>query len=337
MSDTGKLDDLCLAPLRGVTVRTFRNLHAQWFTPTDRALAPFIPTFAGEKVKPVLLQDVDPGFGQRVPLVPQVIGKDPEQMRTLLRSFKALGYACADLNAGCPWPFVAKKGRGAGLLRDAEALARLLEVGCHEMPEGFSVKVRLGLTTPDLLAERMAVINAFPLREVTIHARTAKQMYEGSVLLDAFADAAARCRHPVVYNGDIRTRGDLARLKRRFPSVGRWMIGRGVASDPFLIERIRGEGDPPRDPARLRGFLDDYLAANEAELYGPASVLGRMKELWGYLRASLAAGDRAWAAVRISRTVDEYRRAVDDVFGRFQGFADDEAIRGIPEGADAGR
>jgi tRNA-dihydrouridine synthase len=119
-------DDLCLAPLRGVTVRAFRNLLATWFAPPDRAVAPFIPTFAGAKVKPVLLQDVDPDFGQEIPLVPQVIGKDPEQMRTLLRSFKALGYACADLNAGCPWPFVTKKGRGAGLLRDAAALARLL-------------------------------------------------------------------------------------------------------------------------------------------------------------------------------------------------------------------
>jgi hypothetical protein len=29
-------DDFCLAPLRGVTVRTFRNLHALWFRPPDR-------------------------------------------------------------------------------------------------------------------------------------------------------------------------------------------------------------------------------------------------------------------------------------------------------------
>jgi len=328
MSDSDTHDDLCLAPLRGVTVRSFRNLHAQWFATADRAVAPFIPTFAGEKVKPVLLRDIDPDFGQRIPLVPQVIGKDPEQMRTLLRSFKALGYACADLNAGCPWPFVVKKGRGAGLLRDADTLARLLETGCCEMPGGFSIKVRLGLVAPDLLAQRLTVINVFPLREVTIHARTAKQMYEGEVLLDAFEAAAALCRHPVVYNGDIRTPGDFERLKTRFPTIRRWMIGRGVAADPFLFERLRGGADAPRDPARLKGFLDDYLAVSEGELYGPASVLGRMKELWGYLRLSLRDGERAWAAVRVCRTVDEYRRAVDGTFVRFQGFADDAALRG---------
>jgi len=330
MSDMDTNDDFCLAPLRGVTIRTFRNLHALWFQPPDRAVAPFIPTFAGEKVKPILLQDVDPGFGQQIPLVPQVIGKDPEQMRTLLRSFKALGYACADLNAGCPWPFVAKKGRGAGLMRDASAFSRMLEVGCEEMPDGFSVKVRLGLDTPDLLAQRMEVLNAFPLREVTIHARTARQMYEGRVLLEPFERAAALCRHTVVYNGDIRTRGDLLRLKARFPAVARWMIGRGLASDPFLIERIRREGgEAAREPERLKGFLDDYLAVSVGELYGPASVLGRMKELWSYLHLSLRQGERIWRSVRVCRTVEEYRRVAAEVFEAFPGFVDDDVLSGI--------
>ncbi len=324
-----ELDDVCLAPLRGVTVRTFRNLHALWFRPPDRAVAPFIPTFAGAKVKPTLLKDIDPELGQSVALVPQVIGKDPEQLRPLLRSFKALGYACADLNAGCPWPFVAKKGRGAGLMRDAAAFGRMLETGCEEMPGGFSVKVRLGMDGPDLLLQRMELINSFPLREVAIHARTAKQMYEGQVLLEPFAAALAACRHPVVYNGDLRTRGDYLRLKARFPGVTRWMIGRGLAMDPFLIERLRREDAAEREVARLKGFLDDYVAASAEELYGPVSVLGRMKELWGYLHLSLRQGERVWGSVKICRTLEEYHRVVEGVFGAFPGFVADGELDGI--------
>ncbi len=331
MSERDTRDDLCLAPLRGVTVLTFRNLLAHWFQPPDRAVAPFIPTFAGAKVRLTLLRDIDPGFGQAIPVVPQVIGKDPEQLRTLLRSFKDLGYACADLNAGCPWPFVTKKGRGAGLMRDAAAFERMLAVGCEEMPDGFSVKVRLGLDRPGLLLERLAVLNAYPLREVAIHARTAKQMYEGTVQLEAFGEALAGCRHPVVYNGDLRTRRDFERLKARFPTVSRWMIGRGLAADPFLVGRIRDAVPRARDAERLKGFLDDYVAASASELHGPASVLGRMKELWGYLHGSLAQGERVWGAVKICRSLDEYRRVVDDVFARFPGFADDEELDGITE------
>ena len=299
---------LCLAPLRGVTVHTFRNLHAKWFMPPDRAVAPFIATVAGQKVKPSLLQDIDPARGQAVPVVPQVIGKDTAQLRTLLRAFKNLGYTCADLNAGCPWPFVVRKGRGAGLIRSADAFAAMLGTGCEEMPGGFSVKVRLGIDTPDLLAERMAIINAFPLREVTIHARTAKQMYGGEVLLDDFAAAAALCRHPVVYNGDIRTRDDFVAMRARFPGICRWMIGRGLAANPFLIEDIRDGVPAMRDTGRLQSFLDEYLAACEEELHGPASVLGRMKELWSYLHAFFPNGGRLWDTIKICRTLDEYRR-----------------------------
>jgi len=302
--------DICLAPLRGVTVRTFRNLLAKWFLPPDRAVAPFIATVAGQKVKPVLLQDIDPARGQAIPVVPQVIGKDTAQLRTLLRAFKNLGYTCADLNAGCPWPFVVKKGRGAGLMRNASAFAAMLEIGCEEIPEGFSVKVRLGIDKPDLLSERMELINSFPLREVTIHARTAKQMYEGNVLLDDFAAAAALCKHSVVYNGDIRTRDDFLAMKVRFPNISRWMIGRGLAMNPFLIEDIKNGAPATRDMHRLKLFLDDYLMACETELHGPAPVLGRMKELWSYLHSFFPHGDRLWNQIKVCRTLDEYRRTI---------------------------
>ncbi|MCL2104811.1 MAG: tRNA-dihydrouridine synthase family protein [Kiritimatiellaeota bacterium] len=307
---------LCLAPLRGVTVRTFRNLHAKWFLSPDRAVAPFIATVAGQRVKPILLQDIDPTREQAVPVVPQAIGKDTGQLRVMLRAFKGLGYTCADLNAGCPWPFVMKKGRGAGLMRDADAFAAMLEAGCEEMPGGFSVKVRLGISTPDLLAERMEIINAFPLREVTIHARTAKQMYEGEVLLDAFAAAAGLCRHPVVYNGDIRTREDFLAMKTRFPTIRRWMIGRGLAANPFLIEDIRSGVPVVHDMSRLKSFLDDYLTACEEALHGSAPVLGRMKELWSYLHVFYPYGERLWDTIKIARTVDEYRRAIGGVCPR---------------------
>ncbi|HPO37932.1 MAG TPA: tRNA-dihydrouridine synthase family protein, partial [Kiritimatiellia bacterium] len=307
-----------------------------WFTPPDRAVAPFIPTFAGEKIKPLLLKDVDPELGQAVPVVPQVIGKDPAQLRTLLHAFKAMGYRCADLNAGCPYPFIVRKGRGAGLMRDEASFARMLEVGCEELPQGFSVKVRLGIDRSDLLAARMALINGFPLREVTIHARTARQMYTGAVDLQAFSAALEMCRHPVVYNGDLRARTDFLLLKTRFPQITRWMVGRAAAADPFVFARLTSAMPPPRDPLRLKGFLDDYLAACEEELYGPVSVLGRMKELWSYLHQSLAGGERIWKGVRVCRALHEYRRVVDAVFASFPGFVPDVALRGLhPDGSDS--
>ncbi len=316
-------DSFYLAPLRGVTVRVFRNALAECFAVPEIAVSPFIATVAGERIKPGLLADIDTALEQRIAVIPQVIGKDPGQLRVMLRAVKALGYARADLNAGCPWPFVMRKNRGCGLLRDAETLARMLDAGCEEMPGGFSVKVRLGIGTPEMLLERMELINSLPLCEVAIHARTAEQMYAGRVLLDDFERAAHACRHPVVYNGDIGSVHDFLYLKKRFPAVSRWMIGRALSIDPFLMESIRKGATVERDAARLRDFLDRLLVCSAAEMAGDRQVLGRVKELWSYLHTGLKDGDRIWSSIKICRSVDEYRRVVDGAFTRDLQFKDD--------------
>lgn len=300
---------LCLAPLRGVTGLTFRRCFARHFGGIDGAVAPFLTTLAGARIKPTHLTDILPERNAELPVVPQVLGKSPAELRTLLLAIRGLGYTRCDLNAGCPWPFVVKKGRGAGLLRDSELLSSMLETGCEIMPEGFSLKVRLGIDTPGLLLERMETINRFPLAEVAIHPRTARQMYGGTVDLGSFGACLAACRHPVAYSGDIRTPADLRRLEARFPAVRSWMLGRGVVADPFL-PRLLADGGTPRDPAQLRLFLEDFLEQSRAELSGPGALLGRLKELWGYLHTLCAGGERLWKDIRTCRRPEEYERAV---------------------------
>ena len=307
--------NLCLAPLRGVTGCAWRVAFCRHFGGLNRALSPFIPTVRGTRIRPALLTDVLPQHNQALPLVPQAIGKDPADLTVLLAALHDLGYACADLNAGCPWPMVARKGRGAGLLANADVLRRMLDAGCTALPGGFSIKVRLGLTTPDLLAARMEILNAYPLSEVTIHPRTAKQMYTGQVDLDAFAVALRLCRHRVVYNGDIRTARDGLYLRQRFPSVDRWMIGRGLIADPWLAERLRGDLQP-RTADRLHAFLDDLFAAACAESSGDKQVLGRLKEMWGYLAEGLSPDGHLLCRIHLCHRLDEYRRVVDEPFAR---------------------
>ena len=314
MQDKTELD-LCLAPLRGVTGCAFRTVFARHFGGLSRAMAPFVPTVKGVRVKPAVLAELRPECNRALPLIPQVIGKDPADLTVMLGALRELGYARVNLNAGCPWPMVARKGRGAGLLVDADPLRRMLEAGCAAMPSGFSIKVRLGMKTPDLLARRMAVLNDYPLCEVTIHARTAQQMYEGQVDLRTFAECLALCRHPVVYNGDLRTAADGVWLRTRHPGINRWMVGRGLVADPFLAERLRGD-TAPRDLNRLRAFLDDLLAVAIDESHGDKQVLGRFKELWGYLAAGLCRDGVLLKQIHLCHRLDEYRRTVDGWFGR---------------------
>ncbi len=302
---------LLLAPLRGVTGLRFRQAFCAHMTGLDGAVAPFIATVAGERVKPEVLRGVEPAAQPAgLPLIPQVIGKDPGQLRVMLRALQALGYADVDLNAGCPWPFVAKKGRGSGLLRDEAALAAMLEAGCETLGPGhFSVKVRLGLDEKTLLLRRLPLIQRFPLRELCVHPRTARQMYEGTVDLDAFARVAEACTLPLVYNGDIRTLADFRRLSARFPQVTRWMLGRGVVANPFLAESIRA-GHDMRDLGRFRAWHDDLLGRFAATAPGDHALLGHLKELWSYLAPTFIDGRRLWDALKLTRTRAEFERVL---------------------------
>lgn len=307
---------IILAPLRGVTHLTFRKCIAEHFGGVDSAVSPFLTTVAGTKIKPTHLADILPEANVAMPLVPQVIGRDPAQFRTLLLAIRDLGYRRCDLNAGCPWPLIVKKGRGAGLLRDAGVLRRMLDAGCEVMADGLSLKVRLGVDSPTLLAERMEILNSYPLCELTIHARTASQRYSGEVNLDAFGECLAMSRAPVVYNGDIRSPEDCARVMARFPSVAGVMIGRGLVTWPNLARRIRQGGNAPATDGAARDlygeFVRDYGERTKAELFGPGSFLGRMKEFWSYHKDAYPDGESLWRRIRLCRTYDDYNAAIYD-------------------------
>ncbi len=300
-----------LAPLRGVTGLTFRQAYCQHFSGLSLAVAPFIATTQGPKVKPEVLKSIDPTVQPaHLPLIPQVIGKSPEQLRVMLQAMQALGYKDVDLNAGCPWPFVAKKGRGSGLLKDESILAQMLAVGCEVLGEGhFSIKVRLGLEDKTLLLDRLDTIQSFPLREICVHPRTAKQMYEGTVDLDAFERVAERTTLPLVYNGDIRTLEDFQRLQTRFPKIERWMLGRGIVANPFLAESIC-EGKDMREMERFKAWHQTILDGYAATSHGDHALLGHLKELWSYLAPTFQHGDRLWDSLKLTRTREEFERVL---------------------------
>ncbi len=303
-----------LAPLRGVTLAPFRRLLAERFGGVDAALAPFAALGSSEKVPARIFADAAASLGGPLPTVPQVIGRDPAALRAAGRVLRDLGFERMDLNCGCPWKFVARKGRGSGLPEDADAFARMLEAGCEAMPGGFSIKVRLGYRTPDTLAARADLINSFPLRCVAVHPRTGAQMYGGAADLDAFAAVLPLLRAPVVYNGDIASPADAARVLARFPSLAGIMVGRGLCARPGLAAEIRGAPPAPREA--VAAFARDLAAEYAAALCGPAPLLGRLKELWGYLHRSFEEGDDGLRRIQRAADPDALFSAVEALTGR---------------------
>ncbi len=337
---------LWLAPLRGVTIRAFREAFAGLIREAGfvGAVAPFIPANPGIRVNDRMLADLMPfpavgsesrpyqaphsgrplsyqaphsdnppncqaphigrdrspsgppnrPYREPFTVVPQVITKDPPSMRELLKGLKDRGFDRADLNSGCPFPMIRRRGRGSGLFKTPDVLERLLEAGCDEMGPGkFSLKIRLGLERPDELRTLMPMINRYPLAFLTVHARTAKQMYDGSCDHARFAEVAALSANPIMYNGDVP-----------FPvhAVLPLSQGQPLQAQHLMVGRsfIRALG--ARDDAA--DLLRRYVEISQAELNGDRPVLGRMKELLSYW-VDEPHWRRLWPAIKICRTVDE--------------------------------
>lgn len=283
---------LLLAPLRGVTIRCFRETFAGAIAEAGftEAVTPFISAVPGmDPLADRELKGCSPT--SRPLLTPQFIGKDPAAFKACLSRVKTAGYSTADLNCGCPFPMVRNKGRGSGLLRNPDTLRRMLEAGCEAMGPGrLSVKARLGVDRPDELLGLVHILNEFPLRHVTVHARTARQMYSGSCDAAALAAVRRASRAPVVENGDIP-------LPPGGPIPGRpVMVGRAF---------VRALGER----ADSRELLSRYLDSSLAELSGDRPALGRMKELVAYWK-DVPYWRRRWDVVKMCRTADEFRAAI---------------------------
>ena len=310
-----------LAPLRGVTIRCFREVFAEQIREAGftEAITPFLsanPGFDPLKDReltrfhsPTPTQTSNsfcgsPSLCDTIKVTPQFIGKDPESLRACLLRIKEAGYDTADLNCGCPYPMVRNKGRGSGLLRTPAVLERMIAVGCETMGEGkFSVKTRLGFDKNDELLSLMPMLNSYPLRFLTVHARNARQMYGGECDWESFKKVAAVAKMPIVSNGDLPLQPSVAPREQDCESG---ISHRDTKTQSVMIGRafIRQLG--MRDD--IGELLSKYIDASSAELCGPSPVLGRMKELIAYWK-DLPRWKRLWPVIKIARTLDELRIA----------------------------
>lgn len=302
---------MVMAPLRGVTDRIYRVTYADYFDGIDLAVAPFITTHTGRRVKPVHVRDLQPQDNRRLPVIPQVLTKNAGDFIILAEHLFDMGHDTINLNCGCPFPQVANKGRGSGLLSVPENLDRLLDTVLSRIPNRLSIKTRLGRWQADEIHAAMAVFNRYPLESVIIHPRTGIQIYGGTPDLAMFDWCLANCRHPVVYNGDIKDLAGFQMLAQRFANVAGWMIGRGLMANPFLPAMLKtGQGmDQAWKTDRLRQFHDALFGRYRERLSGPGHLLDRMKGLWTYFARGFRDSDAACRRIHKARNLDQYQEA----------------------------
>ncbi len=265
------------APMEGITDGIFRRVHREMFGGADVYGLPFHKLTQSMTLTNREKRDVDPEENRGIDVLPQALTRDPEQLHAWMSYIQGMGYGCADLNLGCPSPTVTKRGRGSGMLRDPGYLRSFLDaVFSRTLPLTLSVKTRIGFEQAGEWERILDILGDYPFGHITIHVRTMKEQYTGGIHPEAFETAIRRgVAHPV-YNGDLRTPEDVARLLDRCPETEAVMIGRGFLADPALGRRLRG--GPEAGEEELAAWYR-ALYTGWAERFHPTIALGRIKKL----------------------------------------------------------
>ena len=305
-----------LAPIQGITDRIYRNLFPVYFKGLDMAIAPFIS--AAKKMKPAnnLLREFYPDKNTGIPTIPQIMSSNPDDFTQLANALYDIGCGTVNWNLGCPFPMVVKKGRGAGLLCYPARVESFLEKTMPAIKPKLSIKLRIGLKYPDEVLQLIPIFNKFQIEELIIHPRTGVQMYEGEVDLDMFEQCLGLSKHRVVYNGDIDSFEKFKMLSKRFGSVERWMIGRGLIGNPFLAEKIKFNTEKPYDEKIkiMRAFHDHLFDEYLKILSGPAHITNKMKEIWNFMASFFENGEKIRKRINKTHHRDHYVDVVNKIF-----------------------
>ena len=265
------------APMEGVTDGILRRAPHEIFGGVDVYCLPFHKLTQSMTLMTREKRDISPEENEGLSVLPQALTKNPDHLRAWLEYVKEFGYSCADLNLGCPSQTVTKGGRGSGMLRDPGFLQSFLDqVFSRPLPMPLSVKTRIGYEDAGEWEKLLDILAGYPFEHMTIHIRTMKEQYSGVNHPEAF-DAAVRkgIPHPV-YNGDLRTPEDVAKLLARCPGTEAVMIGRGLLADPSLARQLRGGAKAGEEELTV---WYNTLYRGWEQRFGHVIALGRIKKL----------------------------------------------------------
>lgn len=303
-----------LAPLQGFTDFVYRKAHSQIFQGIDKYFIPYILS-KNDSVPRKYVQEIWPENNPSANVIPQVLAKDGKELLFLSDYLSGYGYQEINLNLGCPYPMVTKRGRGAGLLPFPENIKRMLFEYYEKGNVSLSVKIRSGLEDPIEIKPVIQVLNQFPLSEIIVHPRTASQLYKGKVIENAFRWTLKNTHLPLVYNGDIFSVDDFHKKKKKFGQIETWMLGRGILKNLFLPHEIKGEFvKKTLKYEKLENFHEHVYEGYAAQLDNAGNVLNKMKQFWKYFSHHFENQRKIQKRIKKLRSLKVYTAEVQSIF-----------------------
>ena len=308
------------APLQGYTDAVYRLAHARIFGGIDTYYSPFVRVEHGEIRRKDARDISSKNNREGIHLIPQLIASQPDKLEQIITLFIENNYQEADINLGCPFPMLAKRHNGAGMLPYPDEVKDLLTAAIEKYPQiHFSVKLRLGWENAEECLALLPLFNALPLTHIILHPRLGKQQYKGEVDLSGFEAFYNGCEKPLLYNGDLHTVEDIQTITEHFPKLAGVVIGRGLLANPALAWEYRqGKKLSPDEIIEKVGQLHAEVYSTYEELLqgGVTQLLMKMKSFWEYLMPD---GNRkAKKAIHKTSKLANYRIAVNNLLSSYK-------------------
>jgi tRNA-dihydrouridine synthase B len=265
------------------------------------------------------------------PTVIQIYGADAERLAEAAEVAAASGPVWIDVNCGCWVPKIARRGAGAGWLREPDAMVAMAKMVVERVaPLPVTVKTRIGyegevfaagLGAPvavDMpIVELARRLEGVGVRAIQIHCRTAQMGHSGEADWRWAGRARKVVSIPVIVNGDIKSAEDARRAIEETGCEG-VMVGRYAIEHPWIFREARALIDrgeviaPPTIDERLTLCREHLLAMTEDR--GAHRAVRSMRRYYpGYLK-----GLPGSAAIRRELNATDALDAVLGLFDRLE-------------------
>src|SRR2546421_2082323 len=269
---------LVLAPMAGVSVQAFRRQGRRFGA--GLVCSEMVSCAGIEHRNERTLGYLRVGADEH-PLAIQIFGSEPATMAEAARMVEAAGADLVDINFGCPVRKVTKTGAGATLLVDPARAAAIVRAVADAVGIPVSVKMRRGLENGS-----RACLDVGPRLEeagaasLTLHPRSARQMYTGEADHALTVELVERVDVPVVASGDVTSR---ARAQAVLATTGAAavMVGPGAQGNPWALREIvdADADEPSREEVVAELIL--FMRETVREL-GEHRASGFLKKFYGW-------------------------------------------------------
>ncbi len=292
-----------LAPMQDVTNHYFMSVIARYGSP-DYFFTEYFRVYANAGLSKTILRSITENTTGR-PIFAQLIGESLPDLSRLARELRQYPIAGIDLNLGCPAPRIYRKNVGGGLLRDPEAVDRILGELRAGVEGRLTVKMRLGFDDTAHFEHLLDLINRHHIDLLSLHGRTVKEMYHSAVHYDLIAHAVERVQCPVLANGNVTSAAVAADVLSRTGAAG-VMIGRAAIRNPWIFQQTRQHlsGQPVVNAtlADVRDYIEHLRQAPTTPTLPERARVNHMKMYLNYIGQGIDAAGAFLSEMRHAQT-----------------------------------